>query len=169
MSINLDEKKTAIVYAGNKLFTYLVKLPQDVRPDKQKRTGIQVFAKIIGTRNQVSLSVKKPSKDAKVFAVEKSVRTECYADKTSWNSRDVNKQRYGGCVSIFLGEYEFHVSVSGLKEEEDVCIAIIIMSKISGIGIDEILHEIKEDGGEMPEGMYQAGHYLNDLLNLYRN
>mgnify|MGYP007093113232 CR=1 FL=1 len=168
MNIDLEEKKSAIRYLGNQLFTMITRLPREIRKDTKPRTGIQIFTRVIGTRNQISLPIRKPSKDAKIFVVEKSVRTEIKAHKTSQDSRDPSKQRYGGCISIFLGEDELHVSISGLKEEEDVAVAIIIMSKITGIGVDEVIKEILTDGGKLPDELFREGHYLNDLLNVYR-
>jgi len=169
MNINVESKRGVILYLGNKLFNYLTTLPKDIRPDKTPRTGIEIFVRVLGTRNQISFSVKKPSKDAKIFAIEKSVRTESHAHKTSLDSEDVKNMKFGGCISFYLDNEELHVSTSGLTAEEDTVVSIIILAKITGVSIDEILDEIKRDGGKLPEELFKQGHYLDDLLNRYRH
>jgi hypothetical protein len=169
MNINVESHRRAIVYLGNKLFTYVTTLPKDIRPDKKHRTGIEILVRILGTRNQISFSIKKPSKDAKFFAIEKSVRSESHAHKTSLDSEEVKYMRFGGCVSLSLEDEVLHVSTSGLTAEEDTVISIIILAKISGVSIDEILDEIKRDGGKLPDELFKEGHYLDDLLNRYRH
>lgn len=166
--INVESKSRAITYLGNKLFVYITTLPKDIRPDKTQRTGVQLFMRVLGTRNQSSVSVKKPSKDAKIFAIEKSVRTETHAHKTSLDSEDVENMKFGGCIGFYIGDEEFHVSCSGLTAQEDTVISIIILSQIAGVFINDILDEIIRDGGKLPDEIFQEGHYLKELLDMYR-
>ena len=169
MKFNVEQQRKKISYIGNKLFDQLISLPQEIRPDKNPPTGIEIFVKIVGTRNQMTVSIKKPSKDAKIFAIEKSVRTEIHAHKTSQDSEDVEHMKFAGCVSFYLDKEELHVSTSGLEAEEDTLVSIIVLSRITGVSIDEIIEEIKRDCGALPKEIFQHGHYLDVMLNDYRH
>ena len=114
MNISVVEKKETISYLGKKLFNHLTTLPHDIRRDKEKRTGIQVFAKIVGTRNQKTVSVRKPSENTKIQVIENSVRTACYAQKTSQDSEHHIFAESIGCIGYYLGDEELHVSVGCL-------------------------------------------------------
>ena len=75
----------------------------------------------------LSLSLfHNPSEAAQFFAIEKAVRSETLGHSTSQNSEDYPKMKFPGSVTVF----NYQVSVSGLKVDEDVFIAVVILSKV---------------------------------------
>ncbi|MEI8007924.1 MAG: hypothetical protein WCI00_00250 [bacterium] len=168
MNVNFNEQRKFIETLGNQLFDYITGLPKDIRPDDKERTGIQILGRVLRSRNLVMVPIKEPSEAARFFAVEKSVRTESNSDKTSGDSEDVDSLHYQGCVSIYIDDNEIHVSVSGLKAEEDVTVGIIILSGVTDISIAKIIKQIRKDGGVLPKQIFKKGHYLYELLQKYR-
>ncbi len=171
--INLAEKRELIQNLGKELFDRITNLPEEVRYDDKPRTGIQIVARELGTRNLVMESIYEPSEAARFFAVEKTVRTECYRDITSQDSEDPEFLRFPGNVSYFKHddrENKFHVAVSGLKAEEDVLIGLIILSRIIKKEVYEIIsifdHCLR--GGSLPDQLFDERHYLNSLLKEYK-
>lgn len=173
-SIDVENKRQLVKDFGLRLFEQITALPKDIRPDDKVRTGIQIVVRVPNTRNLVMVSVKKPSELAKFFAVEKTVRTEVNIETTSQDSQDVKELRYAGCVSIEtvgkdnLKKDLVHVSVSGLQAEEDVLIAIIILSRVVNASVDEVIQEIIAYGGALPRQLSKKRHYLKKLLDEYR-
>lgn len=176
--INLSEKRELIQKIGKELFDRITNLPKEVRPDNTPRTGIQIVARELCTRNLVMESIYEPSEAARFFAVEKTVRTQCLVHVTSQDSEDPECMQFAGSVSYYNEDdcKEFHVSVSGLKAEEDVTIAIIILSQILEKTIDEVIKNIGEAGtyqkaccgGHLPTQWADKNHYLNAVLNEYK-
>lgn len=167
--INLDEKQEFILDLGTKIFVYLTGLPQEIRPDVQERPGIQILLRILRTRNIAIVPVGKPVPMAQFLASEKTLRTEFNADKTSQDSEDIENLQFGGCISNYFGTGEIHSSISGLKGGcEDAAAAIIVLSRVTEVSIDAVIDEIKEDGGILPEQIFEEGHYLKTLLDMYR-
>ncbi|MBP7846222.1 MAG: hypothetical protein KA007_02170 [Candidatus Pacebacteria bacterium] len=129
------------------LFDNLISLPKDVRPDDKERTGIKILIREIGTRNIIFESIAKPSEAAQFFAIEKAVRSETLGHATSQNSENPEKMKYAGSVTAF----NYQVSVSGLKADEDVFIAIAVMAKFLDESIESVIFDIEDKGGLLPE------------------
>lgn len=167
-TINLEEKIGLISEIGTELFNYLTSIPQEIRPDTTKRPGIQILARILSKREIVEVPIYAPLPMTRFFVAEKSVRTESLGHKTSQDSEDVQRLKFAGCVSRYIGGDELHVSVSGLSAVEDTTVAIIVLSRVVGVSIDAVIIEIQEDGGKLPKEIFQEGHYLQQLLQRYR-
>lgn len=114
---NFSEKRELIQKLGKELFDRITNLPQEIRPDDKPRTGIQIVARELETRNIVMESIYEPSEAARFFAVEKSVRTECYKHVTSRQSKNPENMKFAGNVghSSFT---QIHVSVSDSKRKK---------------------------------------------------
>ena len=54
--------------------------------------------------------------------------------------------KFPGSVTVF----NYQVSVSGLKADEDVFIAVVILSKVLQQSIEATIHDIEETGGLLP-------------------
>lgn len=167
MNINLERQKGAISYLGKKLFNELVSLPQSIRRDKKPRSGIQVFARIVGTGMFVNVTIKRPTKEVRFGVMAISLRAGDNAHRVSQDSDDVERLRCATCISIFLGDEELSLAVGGLKPEENFALELIIISRITGISVDEVLHEIHNDGGVLPSQLFKEG-YLKNLLSKYQ-
>ncbi len=177
-NIIIEDKRALIQQLGTELFEKIINLPSDIRFDEKPRTGIQIVARETATRNLVMVSIKEPSEAARFFAVEKTVRTESLCHATSGDSQNPDAMQYAGCV-IYLpkeeGMFPYHVSVSGLKAEEDVAIALIILSRIIDKSVSEVTENImmagegmfNEDLGTLPEEIFDKQHYLYKLLQEY--
>lgn len=174
--INISEKRELIQKLGKELFEQITNLTQEIRPDDKPRTGIQIVAREEGTRNIVMISIYEPSEAARFFAVEKTVRTECNGHLTSQESEDPEFMQFAGNVNYVCEDADlriFHVSVSGLKAEEDVLIALIILSQIIEKPTDEVIKRIYElsmgrTNGILPNQLFDENHYLNTILNEYK-
>lgn len=173
--IDLTEKRELIQRLGKELFDWITTLPKEIRPDDKVRTGIQIVAREIGTRNIVMVPIYEPSEAARFFAVEKTVRTECHGLVTSEDSEDPGCMQFKGNVSYVCknDSREFHVSTSGLFGEEDVLVSIIILSRIMGKSTKDIIKRIKELGwkeiyGKLPEQLFDKKHYINAILKEYK-
>lgn len=168
---HLEEKEKLVLDLGNEIFDYLTGLPQAIRPDPEGRVGIWILLRILGTRELLDVIVKNPLPFARFLAAEKSARTEVHAHKTSQDSEDIPNLKFAGCVGFYLEQTceELHVSISGFKGgPEDAAVAIIITSRVVGVSIDDVIEDIKKDGGTLPDEIFQQGHFLNSLLNKYR-
>lgn len=175
----LSEKRELVQALGTQLFEHLTKLPSNIRQDEKERAGICIVAREIETRNLIIVSIKDPSEAARFFAIEKSVRTECYNTLTSQDSECPEKMQFAGCISYSLNNNKsdladvLHISVSGLKAEEDVAVAIIIMSRILVVRISDVINNIKEiaetfdENGLLPNELFDKNHYLYDLLKKF--
>ena len=167
MPIDLNSKREEIISAAKEAFEEIVDLPTDVRPDEKERTGIQVLVRQPKTRNLVYLSIKNPSEAAQFFAVEKAVRSEVLFDTSSQNSEDTDIMRFAGSVTVNTdgGRYTLQASVSGLKAEEDVTVAISVLSKLLQVHPSEIRKMVERTAGKMPECFYDKTHYLYPFVN----
>jgi hypothetical protein len=116
-----------------------------------------------GTRDLVFFSVGQPPEASMFFASEKAARSEALGDLTSQNSEDPDKTRYRGSVK-FVGERTLQVSVSGLKPDEDVAIAIKILSSFFNVPARNICRLTSERGGIFPVCFVVEGNYLYDFI-----
>lgn len=177
-NIIIEDKRALIQQLGTELFEKIINLPYEIRFDEKPRTGIQIVTRAIYPEQLVMTTVKKPSERALFYAVEKTVRTESFCHATSADSADPERGKHPGCV-IYLpkeeGMFPYHVSVSGLKSEEDVAIALIILSRIIDKSVSEVTENImmagegmfNEDLGTLPEEIFDKQHYLYKLLQEY--
>lgn len=169
MTIDLKKKRKFIAELGLELFDYLTGLSEDIRTDNEERTGIQIFGKVAGTKNIVTVAVRDPSEETRIYAIEQAVRTECFMHKTSQDSEDIGRNQLAGSVSMYFdgkdidGE-DIHLSVCGLKPEENVVLAIILLAKILEVSIDEVIYDIQQDNGTLPDEIFQKDHYLKKLI-----
>lgn len=168
IQINVVKKRMLIHLIGTQIFDYLTSLPKDIRPDNKERTGIRILVRVPGTRNIVGVSIHHPSEAARIFAIEKSVRTDLYDDITSQDSEDEESMKFRGCVSMKINYEVFHSSVSGLVGSEDVAIAIIVMAISTDHTVSQVIINIKNRGGKLPAEIFQPNHYLYKLLNEYQ-
>ncbi|MEI6673286.1 MAG: hypothetical protein WCL02_08500 [bacterium] len=168
MTVDLKQKRKFIAEFGLEIFDYLTGLSQDIRVDNEERTGIQIFGKVAGTKNVVTVAVRDPSEETRVFAIEQAVRTECFMHKTSQDSEDIKHNQLAGSVSMYFKNQDIHLSVCGLKPEENVALAIILLAKILEVSINEVIYDIQQDGGKLPDEILQEDHYLKVLLDKYR-
>lgn len=156
----LEEKERAHKTAAF-WFNKLMELSNDIRNDDKDRTGIQVFAWGPGTRNFIYFPVGEPSEAAKIFAVEKAVRSFVLGDASSQNSQDVSILRFPGSVTVTINSITVTVSVSGLQSHEDVFVAIQVLARIFNETTTSICLSIVEQGGELPRFTHW---YDNQLL-----
>jgi hypothetical protein len=168
--ITLSDKRDFLQNLGKEIFEKITSIDSAIRKDDKPRTGFQSLLRVLDTTNRITFPVYEPSERAKTFVEEKSSRTEENGHATSQDSEDPDNLKFRGCVS-----YEFydencivHSSVSGLLGTEDVAAAIILLSEAIDKTVDEIMYNISERGGELPEELSQKGHYLCDLLDEYR-
>ena len=161
--IELSEKKGLLIGHSLKIFDGIVGLPTNIRPDEKERTGIQVLVRVPGTRNLVFFSVGSPSEFAQFFAAEKAVRSDLFGHTSSETSQDWDEMRFPGSVTVKTDDAFYQASVSGLKAEEDVFIAIKLLSLILKETFFDVYENIAKLGGELPECLIEEGHYLCDL------
>ena len=159
--MNLEEKKDQAIKTATFWFEQLLKLPNDIRNDDKDRTGIQVFIWEPGTRNFIYFPVGEPSEAARVFAIEKAVRSNVLGDASSQNSQDVSKLRFSGSVTININGVTIVASVSGLQSHEDVFVAIQVLAKLSDETTTSICLSIVDQDGELPKFTHW---YENQLL-----
>lgn len=169
MTIDFEEKEQEMIALGTELFNYLITLPQSIRPDTQERLGLAGLLLVPCTTQVVEISIGTVLPLLRYTAAEKTVRTEIYAEKTSQDSEDINNRKFAGCVSIYLNGQDIHCSISGLKGgAEDATVAIIMLSRAAEVSIEWVLDDIRQDSGKLPEEIFQEGHYLKNLLDMYR-
>jgi len=166
VSDDLNGWRNEITAAASRCFIHLVSLPESVRKDEKKRTGIQVLVREPGTRNLVYESIYEPSEAAKFFSVEKAVRSYLRGDVSSTNSENPEKMEYTGSITyvVIVGEKYLQVSVSGLKAEEDVTIAIIVTAAVVKVPPLDIMKRIQEMGGKLPDVLFDKDGYLYRML-----
>ena len=165
-TINLELKRKLIAKTASKYFHSIIALPQWIRTDEKERTGIQVLVIEPGTRNLVMISVKDPSEAARFFAVEKAVRSDVLGDASSLNSGDEENMKFAGSVTVYINEMKIQASVSGLKAEDDVVIAIRILAAIFDITPKAIISNIRKNGGKLPPEFATKNHYSRTILSL---
>lgn len=166
LKINLSEKRAEIISKATELFDKIVNVPEEIRPDTSVRTGIQIFMREVGTRNSVFISIHQPSENAQTFSVEKAVRSETLGHYSSQNSEDPQLMKFRGSVTVDFATEKYQASVSGLKGEEDVAIAVIILSLVLGISVRNVIGKILANHGQLPECFFEKDHYLNAILGL---
>jgi hypothetical protein len=165
--------KKGITAFAEILFGKITILPAHIRPDDKERTGIQILVRELSplniiTSNIVVISVRQPSDAAQHLVHEKAVRSAMYGDSASQNTADSNKLQYAGCVTFTLPDArKIQVSTSGLKAEEDVAVAIVLLAYILNCGIKEVVKNILDSGGKLPEFITKPPHYLFDFLADY--
>ena len=164
--IDLKEKCENIIFAVQGCFGALNGLPNEVRKDDKERTGIQVLIREPGTRNLLFFPVAFPSQAAMFFAAEKAVRSYLLKDPCSQNSADPEKMEFAGSVMITVDGVSIQVSVSGMKAEEDVAIAVMTLAHIFNVNPKKICLQITMAGGRLPDCFYMSGHYLRRFLGL---
>lgn len=169
-TIILKKKEPCIFELGKELFDKITTLPADVRPVDEKRTGIQIYIRQLGTRNSAFVSVYSPSKDDITFSVEQSVRTEILGDYSSQDSANPDLMRFAGCVVMELDGIKYHSSVSGLKETENVYMAVVLMREVLGINIKSIVDYLYFYGAMLPKELEYNFYGINKLkYNTYLN
>lgn len=165
--IVLSQKREQIAKVAKEIYDKIISVSKDRRPDEKQRTGIRVLVREQDTRNLVFVSVYEPSEASQFFAVEKAVRAGMGNDHSSQNSRDHSRLRYSGCVSIVIeGPVSIQASVSGLMEEEDVAVAIAVLSSITGLTTSQVIENIDMYIGELPDCFKQKDHYLCEILGI---
>lgn len=147
-------------------FNTLKNLPKEIRKDDKERTGIQVLVREPGTRNLIFFSVGNPSEHAMFFAAEKAVRSHIHGDSASQNSSNPEKMEFAGSVSVCIDGICLQVSVSGMRAEEDVAIAITILSHLFSVLPKKICLQIEMSGGRLPDCFSYPRHYLCKFLEL---
>ena len=171
-TINLKEKKAELQNLGIEIFDYITGLSKDIRPDEQARTGIQILMRDPNraSENLINFSVYNPSDRAQYFVCEKSIRTEMNGDATSQDSEDEKRRQFRGCVTLSLPEEGIilHCSISGLFGSEDATAGIIMLSRAAETSIDDVIHNIMRRDGDLPNEIFQQGHYLRALLDKYK-
>jgi hypothetical protein len=147
------------------LFDSIVELPKEIRPDDKERTGIKFLIREIGTRNLILDSVSKPSEAAQFFAIEKAVRSETLGHTSSQNSSDPDKMKFPGSITMnYLNKTFLQCSVSGLKGEEDVFVAVVLLARAFNVPVSYVIKMVELRGGELPWQFKKEGHYLYEML-----
>jgi hypothetical protein len=168
MSIELSSTWNQVVITAQKYFHAITSFPPDIRPDQKLRTGLFVFLREPeppeGRRNQISIPIFRPSEDAKIFAVEKAVRSWTLGDYSSQNSADPTKLRFPGCITVEINRQIVQVSCSGLDSPEDVGGSVIILAKLFKVKPKEICDNVQVHGGQLPEEFLDKYSYLNWLI-----
>ena len=165
MNVNVKKQSRLISEIGYRLFDHITYLSEDIRQEKESSTGIYILVRQVGKANRVMVSIKQPSDDSLYCAIANSVKTECFGQKTSQDSETNELMEFAGCISCYHGNEEYHVSVFGLKPEENVVVAIAIMSRMLKTSIQRVTAEITGDGGLLPAGIFNEESYLHAILN----
>lgn len=164
--IELAKLRSDIYRCALKAFEDITGLSGDIRKDEKKRTGIQVFVRVPNTDNFVYFSVNEPPELSKVLAVEKADRAWLMSDCSSQNSENPDEMRFRGCLMAqFMGDY-CQASISGLKGDEDVAIAVKILSLLSKAPPNIVRISILNSGGKLPKCFGDKDHYLYKFLEL---
>ena len=162
------EMRQDILDLGLKLFTEIIKIPQSIRPDDRERTGIQILIKEIGTRNIFLEPIMHPSIAAQHFANEKAIRLELSGQYSSANTENERVLRYEGAVAVDYGKYKIVSSICGLKSQEDVLIAIVLLAFVTGQRSQNVINQIVLKKGKLPKFLFNANHYLYEVIKSYR-
>jgi len=165
MKVDLTEKKRDIALLGTDLFNKITGLPESIRTDEKKRTGIQILVREPGTRNLVVVAVFDPSDAARFFSIEKAVRSYIKGDFASQNSENPDDMEFAGSVTACIEGMTIQVSVSGLKAEEDVTVAILVLASIFKVKPRSVIKNIRSNGGMLPRYLSLKSHYLSHILD----
>jgi hypothetical protein len=164
---NLISFHPKMLALANALYSEIIALPREVRLDDKERTGIAIFMREIGTRDLITGSVANPSEAAKVFAVEKAVRSAVLEHYSSQNSADPEKLQYPGSLTIDLDGLKIQASISGLQSDEDAVASLILLAHYSGWSVKACIDHIQERKGELPVVIFEPEHYLRKVLVKY--
>lgn len=139
--IDFNTLQERVISILNGLFDIITSLPEEARNDSQERTGITLF---IGRENGNSGIYYSSFKRKDI--VEDILLTKKVT------------------VSFENGK-KYYCSVYGLKEEENIFIAIVLLSyslkrPIKGF----IIKNIQDNGGYIPNCFFEDGHYLKKLM-----
>jgi hypothetical protein len=159
-SIDLVAMESQLGILTRNWFNLITGVPQYIRPDDKKRTGISVFVREVNTRNQIRFSVYEPSKDAEIFSIEKGIRSALYEEYSSGNSANPDKMQFAGSFTVMINDVLLQVSVSGLKAEEDAAISLVTLAYICKTSPMAIYRSIFESKGELPAAFSDEIHYL---------
>lgn len=170
--INLRTKEALLRKVMTDNFDYLTTLPKKRRQDKE-RTGVAVRIEIPLKSKTLLFPVYDPSQRAMYLVQEKLLRTMTKGHATSQNSEDPEtvpmemRKKFRGCITIQMDGYIIYISISGLLGSEDVACAIILGGDLTGLSATEIIKNIQQRGGLLPDELFQKGHYLCELLKSY--
>ena len=164
MSNFIPERRGAIISLATELFDDIIDIPS--RDDDKTRHGIQILVREVGNEKENSIfeSIYEPSEHAKFFAAEKAVRSAIYDDYTSQNSADTDLMQYAGCVMVTMNGSKYQASVSGLKSEEDVFIAVYLLAYVLDLTVHYVLSHIRENRGILPNEFSDGEHYLHKMI-----
>ncbi len=192
--INLQQKKQEILSLGRNLFHEIINLPRDVRSDDKERTGINIVVRNPNDGDLIIIPIENPSEKIIFYSVEKITRMEVSGEDlfykklhpfshtqkdsrarlsfSSQSTKDAEKFRYAGGIALGMELKErisilLQVSTSGLKEEEDVLISLIVLCFLSGFSSRAVIEAIEAEGGEFPKEFKQKGNYLYNIVERY--
>lgn len=165
--INLNDRRQNIIDIASEIFNKILLI--DGRQDDKVRTGIQILVREVDTRNLVFISMAEPSEAAKFFAIEKAVRSGVLCDATSQDSEDCSRFQFSGSIMLDLANLAdhpenvglFQASVSGLKPEEDVLVAMVILAKLFELPFCDLHQNIETNLRALPKVLFTEDHYLN--------
>jgi hypothetical protein len=142
----------------------------DRRNDRTSRTGFISLQRELytGNENLCIESAYAPPPKAIYLVSAKSSRTENRDEVTSQDS-EAPPEHWRGCISYLKYGQIFHSSTSGLLGSEDVVVSIIKMARALKITINEVIKNIEDRKGALPEEIYDHTHYLYEILQEYRN
>jgi len=159
-TILLSKSENAIINIACDFFNLFNLIPQEIRGDSKKRTGIHFFITEPGTRNFISNSVGRPSEAARIFAIEKATRMGLLGDYSSQNSENIELMRFRGALTVEIEGIKIQASVSGLQSDEDAFTAVKILAYIFNISDAKVCKIVKKHGGILPESFNKKNHYL---------
>ena len=164
MMTDLITYKDLIIETAIRAYVKIMNLPDEIRKDDKVRTGIQVFVRQPGTRNLIYFSVAEPSDAAKVFSVEKAVRSHLRGDAASQNSENEEKMEFRGSLSAKFNGIEIEASTSGLLGSEDVAVGVLILAQIFNKTTDEICANVIERSGKIPATFFDERSYISKIV-----
>lgn len=163
--ISLQAERAEILAVARSWFNRIMALPTDVRADVKQRTGIQVLVHNLDTRELINASIGEPSERAVFYAAEKAVRSELYEEKTSEDSADPELCRYPGSVTFSYHKVSIQASISELKSEEEVLIAVMILSYIFQYPPASICAQLISENSELPDAAFDEDNYLYEFFH----
>lgn len=164
MPIDLAPRQTEFFSVARQLFNRITHLPITSRGFDINGTGIQVLVRQPGTENIIFFPVYSPSGSASFLAAEKANRSYFKGESASQNSANPEKIEFAGSVTVKFKEIELQASVDGLEWEENVAIAVFMLSCGLGLPPNIICDNVMKNGGRLPPAFFTGSHYLNDFL-----
>ena len=159
--IDLEAKRASLVQKAAEMYSRIMAIPPEIRKDEKERTGIAVVAVVSATPNVVVFSIGNPPDRSIFFATEKAVRSDIFDHQTSQESKNLEKMKFPGSISMRIDGIIYRVSISGLKAEEDVAVAIHLLSIIIGLIPNAVRIALE---GKLPDCFSDSNHYLFDLV-----